>query len=62
MIKGGGVAQLVERWHQKENQVPDRHPGCTVSVPLLIRLEIVILTPRWRFASPGHLWVCGRKN
>ena len=59
----GGVAQLVGRWLQAP---PGRFLTdilrCIVSVPLLIRLVIAIVIVRWRLASPGHLWVCGRKK
>ena len=63
---GGGVAQLVERWLQEQYQVPTCRVrflndilGFIVSVPLLARLESVIVIVRWHLARPGHLWECG---
>ena len=36
-------------------------PKQNMSVPLLVRLEILIATVRWRLARPGHQCVYGRK-
>ena len=33
------------------------HGPCVV--PIIVRLQILLVTVRWRLARPGHLWVCG---
>ena len=41
-------------------RLPGRYPLVLMYAPLLIRLEIAIVTVRWRLARPVHLWVGAR--